>query len=372
VLLFSQRQGNKLNESGVKNGSKKYYIMTTAVLFHDSGLLLLALKGNSSERNWPRNMSARNQCPLCLATFSTFGNRNKHQKKCNSGSPEILSTTNTPTTTTTSTTSTTTATTKAPATATTTTTTTTTTTFPEEYDPNGEALAIWVAIQKEESNNNGNSSALRTKNWSNKASRTKVLKTWPHFKNLILGKKANSFERLSFTEQDAIKQRNVASKHVGQGSNNYITVLGQFYFFVHAHEKHLLLEGSYDLFAAFPRIQAFLKFLQIWGYKAATIRNKAALLKTCMKHLQSLPRFAPNTFSYTRLVTAMQTCERWRSNMRASSVIERSLDSNEEKLRAEGKFFKPPEDLAFFRWLIRKVKKQQKIYFLLSFFLFID
>jgi len=41
--------------------------------------------------------------------------------------------------------------------------------------------------------------------------------------------------------------------------------------------------------------------------------------------------------------------------MKANSVVERSRRYNEERLRAEGKFFKPPEDLAFFRWLIRKI-----------------
>jgi len=140
---------------------------------------------------------------------------------------------------------------------------------------------------------------------------------------------------------------------VGQGTDNVYTVLGQYIHFMQDHnEKHLLITGSYEVLTAFPRVYAFLKFLQLWGYRSVTVRNKAAVLKGCLKHLQTLPTFSPGTLAYTRLMDSMKTCERWRSNMKIKSKTEQP---NEEKLIVEGKFFQPPEDLAFFRWLIRKI-----------------
>lgn len=220
--------------------------------------------------------------------------------------------------------------------------------FPEEYS-NPEALVKWIPHY------NSEKKIRRTPNYSG-YSKEKVLKIWPAFKNLILGQKRNAYDRLSVREQGLIRQGDVASKHVGQGTDNLFTVLGQYQHFMKEHkEDNLLKEGSYDVLASYPRIYAFLKFLQLWGYRSSTVRNKAAILKGCLKHLQSLPVFMPGSILHTRLVTAMNTCEKWRSNMKHLIISERSREKNEDRLIAEGKFFKPPEDTAFFRWLVNKI-----------------
>jgi len=294
------------------------------------------------------------QCASCKATFSTVSNRNKHQKKCEAWASGISRESQTQQLPQTQQVETRTASPPVVTTQENAVNGNTTTvpfrqeSFPEEYS-NPDALVKWVPHRMK------NTDIRRTPNYDG-SSKSKILKIWPHFKNLFLGRRTNAFDRLSLNEQEAIRQGNVASRHIGQGSDSVMTVLGQFHHFMKEHnEGSLLVEGSYDVLAAFPRIHAFLKFLQLWGYRSATVRNKAAVLKSCLKHLQSLPHFALGTSRHTRLVTAMKTCERWRSNMKANGVTERSQDCNEEQLIAEGKFFKPPEDLAFFRWLIRKV-----------------
>jgi hypothetical protein len=222
-------------------------------------------------------------------------------------------------------------------------------TFPDEYS-NPDALAKWIPHYSLE-----NKGPRRTPNYSG-FSKEKILKIWPAFKNLILGQKRSAYDRLSMREQGLIRQGDVAAKHVGQGTDNVFTVLGQFLHFMKDHkEDNLLKEGSYDVLAAYPRIYAFLKFLQMWGYRSSTVRNKAAILKGCLKHIQHLAAFVPGSILHTRLVTAMNTCEKWRSNMKTLTISERSKEKNEDRLIAEGKFFKPPEDTAFFRWLIQKI-----------------
>jgi hypothetical protein len=104
----------------------------------------------------------------------------------------------------------------------------------------------------------------------------KVFRTWPHLNNLVKERKHNAFERLPLEAQQAIRQRNVAWKHVGQDSANITTVLSQFQRFMCEHgEKKLLEQGSYEVLVLYPRLNAFFKFLQLWGCSAATVRNKA-------------------------------------------------------------------------------------------------
>jgi hypothetical protein len=300
------------------------------------------------------------QCAKCGATFSTISNRNKHAKKnlcvaisqAPPNTPEVVSTAPQQTTLVS----------LAPSTALQPTIIRTPQqpassnnsnqsqhTFPDEYS-NPDALAKWIPHYNLE-----NKGPRRTPTYSG-FSKEKILEIWPAFKNLIIGQKRSAYDRLSMREQGLIRQGDVAAKHVGQGTDNVFTVLGQFLHFMKDHkEDNLLKEGSYDVLAAYPRIYAFLKFLQMWGYRSSTVRNKAAILKGCLNHIQHLPAFVPGSILHTRLITAMNTCEKWRSNMKTLTISERSKEKNEDRLIAEGKFFKPPEDTAFFRWLIQKI-----------------
>jgi hypothetical protein len=98
-------------------------------------------------------------------------------------------------------------------------TTATTKTYPEEYY-DSDKLALWIEIRKQTQSNNdkGDNKIIssRTQNWNNKNSKSKVYTTWPIIKTLIIAKKVNSFDRLPLSEQKLIKEGNVPAKHVGQ------------------------------------------------------------------------------------------------------------------------------------------------------------
>jgi hypothetical protein len=116
--------------------------------------------------------------------------------------------------------------------------------------------------------------------------RRKFSKSGLHSKTSLSGRREAPMIGCQCGNKDLSAKVMLPQNMLDKGQTTYLQCLDSFYRFMKDHkEDNLLKEGSYDVLAAYPRVYAFLKFLQMWGYRSSTVRNKAAILKGCLNHI---------------------------------------------------------------------------------------